>query len=550
MLSSRWFFLDVQRAMRTQPALVALAVCWNIVAIAAPCFGQQAANIVKFESGRFRVDVTLPESIVAELISDTSIGGKTILSLSRDVQIEFSDEGDAFDREKKDGIYTGVVPGNIQSELSRYESIVGQLASETLIPVFNGHQLVTHSPGSNFTQDLTDDTFIPILGVSAGTGNGPSVSIENSIAITSSGVLKAPAYTFNPCTGAGTPDGAWTFGHLMSELATAEGCDADQFCRVWLKHWAETFTINESHAPARPAVRETILNAWPLDENGLSMNAAPFRLLGIFNRVDLRESPRENETRGGELRFVFSFTGECESSPPPFLVIFEYQVQKVGMEVQEWGRRWAELSGYSDDAYLEALAALTREVTDVCSNPMGHRLAQLRTNEQVDSSLLWELREFAISDDGLLRQKSVAATPDLSKNGTKWLRDVINTGPLVNGVPSFPAKNEAASSSIGFFVWNVTNAAPAKRHVFAINTCMGCHSHENSALFLHVGPSPDGTTSLSSFLTGSQWDDPISGTTRSFNDLERRRQDLQNLIDTHWLSQVLPNAAVAADVSN
>jgi hypothetical protein len=51
-------------------------------------------------------------------------------------------------------------------------------------------------------------------------------------------------------------------------------------------------------------------------------------------------------------------------------------------------------------------------------------------------------------------------------------------------------------------------------------------------------------------MTGISVPDPVDGTVRNFNDLDRRRQDLQNLIDTPCLSQVLANARRGDDASH
>jgi hypothetical protein len=46
-----------------------------------------------------------------------------------------------------------------------------------------------------------------------------------------------------------------------------------------------------------------------------------------------------------------------------------------------------------------------------------------------------------------------------------------------------------------------------------------------------VGPrSPNGLAPLSGFLTGATVVDPVTGVSRTFNDLERRSTDLKNLL--------------------
>ena len=190
--------------------------------------------------------------------------------------------------------------------------------------MFVGTRLNGTRPGSQYIREIREigsgdgsgtakvessKSLLPILEVSAGT----SVLIPNSIAMTDLSVIEAPDYTYNPCAGTGTPDGVWTFGHLMSELAIAEGVDVSDFCNKWLDHWTADQTINGFTAGARVAVRDEIINAWPTDQNGrLSMVDAPFRLLGIFNRVDLRDSGSGSSIRRKAVRENFA---SCTASP-------------------------------------------------------------------------------------------------------------------------------------------------------------------------------------------------------------------------------------------
>jgi len=88
------------------------------------------------------------------------------------------------------------------------------------------------------------------------------------------------------------------------------------------------------------------------------------------------------------------------------------------------------------------------------------------------------------------------------------------------------------------------NVDPEVRHRFALNTCSGCHRDETGVGFLHVG-FPEVSRDrdvvstglgepafLSTFLTGGDpVQDPLAaGVSRSFNDLERRKLDLEALL--------------------
>ena len=72
----------------------------------------------------------------------------------------------------------------------------------------------------------------------------------------------------------------------------------------------------------------------------------------------------------------------------------------------------------------------------------------------------------------------------------------------------------------------ITN--PEARHKFALNTCNGCHSsQETNTAFLMVFPrAPGQEARLSPFLTGTTTFDPVTGP-RVLNDLRRRNLDMR-----------------------
>jgi hypothetical protein len=116
---------------------------------------------------------------------------------------------------------------------------------------------------------------------------------SRSLMINDPVVVKDPARTFDVCTGTGTPMGKWTFGHLMTEMAnqSATSISPSDFARQWLAKWETTQTVNTFPIPARAQITASIINPW-LTASGntgqLDLAKAPFRLLAIVNRVDLR----------------------------------------------------------------------------------------------------------------------------------------------------------------------------------------------------------------------------------------------------------------------
>ena len=130
------------------------------------------------------------------------------------------------------------------------------------------------------------------------------------------------------------------------------------------------------------------------------MAKAPFRLLAIVNRLDLRKTD-DGDFHAGEGRFVFGLVDvESGCMPREFVVIFEYgQPAATVAEIQDWAHAWHGLSahGFGPD-YNESLEAVTHGFTGPGadpSKPNGSSINQIRTNEIVLDGP-WELREFRV----------------------------------------------------------------------------------------------------------------------------------------------------------
>jgi hypothetical protein len=405
-------------------------------------------------------------------------------------------------------------------------------------------------------------------------------------------VVENPDRTFNPCTGAGNPNGIWTFGELMRQQASpnpgsiANDAQTVDFILKWLCTWNKPQIVNGDLLDARPT--GSIVAQWQQlsDNNGgggqLLVSCVPFKLLAIVNRIDLRGSGEYNASSGGEARFVFGLiNSNCGSDK--MTVIFEYGIQKNKCEdVLGWAQQWAELAKYKfcSDDYLGRLQDITLQFTQTGtnpSNPMESSLNQLRTNEIVLGNP-WQLREF--HNNGNLFNVTVKQEPAIQYNAKVNNADVQMLAAWVNanspliitnthvvpddigGTPFLGAKAHTESPPTGFPApgtppiphhWDGEPAAgPAQildndtRHNFSLNTCSGCHGGETQTGFLHVEPVAWGTqTSLSQFLTG---DFPFPATPflvpdaagrpsysspdiRGFNDLWRRAVDLQTILD-------------------
>ncbi|XYH93924.1 LamG-like jellyroll fold domain-containing protein [Sorangium sp. So ce1128] len=341
---------------------------------------------------------------------------------------------------------------------------------------------------------------------------------------------------------AGDPrTGAWTFARLMEDMAPTPA-DAPAMVEQLFSTWLTDQQVNGFTVPARPAIQQVVLDEWPRNADGsLDLQRAPLLLLGIVNRIDVRNLA---EGHAGEGRFVFGVVSQ--GFPQQFTVILEYKLPaSTEADVLEWANAWHALGSlpFPSEEYNAALQEITARFAGrnaAPGRPNGSSLGQLRTNE-IALSGPWELREFVLSPDtGFLRPETVKLTPDLGFDGTPTLADFVN-------------QNEAAIISEQFTVPDTFQGAPflggssfnnltawtapgilnnEARHKFSLNTCNGCHGGaETGTPFLHVNPRTLGSeASLSRFMTGINIPDPVTGEVRTLNDLERRNQDLAALV--------------------
>jgi hypothetical protein len=334
-------------------------------------------------------------------------------------------------------------------------------------------------------------------------------------------------------------DGAWHFGRLMSQMAPA-GADASDFVRTWLRQFATDRTINGQTVPARSAI-DDILAAWPKRADGnLDLTKPPMRLLAIVNRMDLRNLARG---RAGEGRFVFGVL-DPSGNPLSFTVILEYNLPATTQaELLDWASDWHDLGTLTlgSAAYRTALQAVTDRFAARNAAPSrvnGSAISQVRTNE-IALAFPWELREFRLNANGQLREVTVAQTPANALDQTRTLRDFVNQNEakLLAGTHVVPlsfagAPFRAASSFNNIDFWSATGIrSNDARHALSLNTCNGCHGAETSTGFLHISPrAANQTAARSGFLTGITVSDPVSGVSRTFNDLARRAADLRGLV--------------------
>jgi hypothetical protein len=312
-----------------------------------------------------------------------------------------------------------------------------------------------------------------------------------SLFITSPQVVLDPTRTWDPCTGAGTQGGVWTFAHLMREMANGSGKTPEDFVKDWLSLWLNTYTVNGDAVAARIQMFNQVIQPWATASGvvatlvtdpitgvrsvnltgPLKLNIAPYRLLAIVNRIDLGTttaggggtygSVTGSPVTAGELRFIFGVVqpnpwgggNDATCGKKLFTTIFEYGVPRTGCAaVVNWAQQWSSLQLFSGftPAYLAQLQGMTESVVLHGKAPTkGNQNAidQIRTNE-IALGGQWELREFTLTNEqpaanidppasGELRTHTVAQTPDDALFSPVGANATINNfvnGPVTAGL--------------------------------------------------------------------------------------------------------------------
>jgi hypothetical protein len=470
------------------------------------------------------------------------------------------DDGVYPDTNAGDGVYTAIVPVDT-NDLAAWNNHVDYVAANgnLMQPVFTG-RIITSSnmlTKFNLTNFIVLHLPITLLPFPCSLGASDLYNWRKTIMIEDLSVVSDPVRTFDPCGPTGTPMGPWTFGFLMSNMCNqaVTGINPSDFVMTWLRNWEFDQSVNSDIVPNRSnAIVTQVINNW-LGPTGTNLNLAnaPFRLLAIVNRLDLRSHnfPYDN---AGELRFVFGVidpSNPCSPSPLPFTVILEYGVPLQGCSaIKGWANQWAALNSIPfGPTYNAALEAITDQITMANSDPTKppnfSAINQIRANDMLTSP--WDLREFIISPTGYLVEHTVKNTPAGILNDTPivttYCTDPTNvanilvdnfTVPVVySSVPFLGAHAPIMPPGI---IWNGSppfSIPPPQRIHFSLNTCNGCHGGETLTAFTHISPRPPGAVAaLSAFLTGETVVDPGgSGITNRYSDLARRVADLDMVVN-------------------
>jgi hypothetical protein len=510
---------------------------------------------------------------VIEVRFDPAIASdRTVTIRPDDRSISLRDDGRNGDRVAKDGVFSGIAavnPAEFTAEQTRFARARGDVMPASFV----GRVRVPTQVRRELLQDFRRARVgarIPLVPLAI-----PDPNLQTrSLMITAIPVVTDPSRTFDPCTSAGTPMGKWTFGHLMTEMAnqTATGVTPADFVRQWLAQWETQQTVNTFAIPARTQIQASIITPWETASGGttLDLSKAPFRLLAIVNRVDLRQNVVYGGGSGGEGRFVFGAidrrNGGCQ--PLPFAIIFEYGIRVNSCPaLRVWAKKWHDLKALppNDPTFLSSLEAITETFVKAGANsanpPNNSALNQLRTNENALNPL-WELREFRLGmaggTPGHLTSVTVKQEPDASFNNSAVLAAYVNANAAsinlgkhvipevepISGQRFLAARSPVPTPS--FFWGRGSDMTTANsRFNLSLNTCSGCHAGETRTFFTHVSPTSALPAQLSQFLTGT----PAPGvhdpdntdadeSDRMFADLERRALDLDGLVNSPCLKQI------------
>jgi hypothetical protein len=341
--------------------------------------------------------------------------------------------------------------------------------------------------------------------------------------------------------------GPWSFRFAIENM-TPRGYDPGEFVRDWLLKWeTQTFNGFPLDAPGETRVgglRRTLLCPWlkGTAENAcnddcstcagqkLDLAQAPFRLIAITNRLDLRDEVASEPS--GEGRLLFTLTNgpadDPASRPLAMTVIFEYYLPE-SRSPREWAETWHHLGTFKalDEPYRAALEEVTNSYTRRDSRPEGMNgsaLAQLRTNESA-LHWIWQLRQFNLGRSGELDLGPMRNTPALQFNNSTRLADYINShsAEILANRYEVPTSMLGASTDAFAISWSAPGVGEPLRKAFATGTCGGCHTTESTAIdnAFHVSPFREGVAKLSRFIH-----DPNGGA----DDLSRRAQVMRRIL--------------------
>ena len=307
--------------------------------------------------------------------------------------------------------------------------------------------------------------------------------------------------------------GQWSFVGLMSQIAPP-GVDLEMFIKNWLLTWTVAIPVNGFNVAPRNISK--VLQHWPKDDSGrLDLSKAPFRLLAISNRIDLRSAALEDK-HSGMLNFVFGLYDQTEGpnfgQPLNMMVSMEFEMRTEIHGLIDWALRWYNLSHTPTNAaaYKQALAVIIRDATQrntKISKSGNSPFSAIRTEEMLSSNSA-EFREFGLNSEGKLAVAPLQQTPDVSFNSSRkaeliqWVND--NLSLVSSNQFTIPQEFLAGASTAPAASWLQDSKLPGQaRRNLAMSTCTGCHQSETQNGVIHLSNrKAEESSQLSNFLRG------------------------------------------------
>ena len=337
-----------------------------------------------------------------------------------------------------------------------------------------------------------------------------SVVWQQELLITDEGVVR-DARAFN--------NGPWSFGGVMR--AVAGQTNEQEFVKRSVESWMTDQLVDGAMVEARPKMVDLVLKPWKAKSppGTYDLSKAPFQLLAIVYRPDLRKQPSADDG-AGEGRFVWGLTNSI-GRPQLFVIIAEFALPiDGGRSALDWAHDWHSLGKLElgSPEYNQKLEEITNQFagsTVRAGATPGSALEQIRSNEialdsRGDRAGVWQLREFRIGSDGYLHPVRPALTPSNGMNGSSTLTRYVqqNAKQIEAGTHELPVNFRGAQFSAGAadvptrtFTWSVPNVSTELQRKFSMQTCNGCHAGDTETRFLHVAPNfQGGTARLSDFV--------------------------------------------------
>lgn len=358
-------------------------------------------------------------------------------------------------------------------------------------------------------------------------------------------------------------NGAWSFRRIIENMASSNlPAATDPFLRGIFESWLTDQFVNGELLASRPAVESQILSQFHIANTSprqFDLSRAPFELIAIASRIDLRST-----TTGGEGRFIYALKSPFGGNQS-MTVIMEFALPLRGVlnTPAKWAAKWHELDAINPATQQAAFATKLQEITDAFSargsmpgRPNSSAINQIRTNE-IALNGPWQLREFRMQSSGLMRPAVTAVSPNHSAiNQSQLLRDFINQNPVLNATnnTSFfslqtpdifgntffnggKADQFSTGTALSSSAWSLSPTETQDSSVavdnFGLLTCNGCHNENkrgDDMAFYQVSPfssgGGDGTDRLSLFMT--QGDPSKNG--RRPAELTRRAADMGTVL--------------------